>query len=456
MAGGQRRERAIRLLRRPAMAQHLGHKHGRHQPAVGRSGPYPTNQGQQRGAGKPAATGDDGAARLSVANQSDADGAMKTCKIQHPRSREDPRSKIQTEMDPRCRDLGAWNLALPWMLDVGSWIFFRRALTRRQRLGRLGGETASVLIIVLWIAFGLVSLALYFAGSMSYELRASENRVSAVMADTAIEGAARYLTSVLATLGTNGILPDPTTYSNAAVAVGDAHFWLLGRDTNNPVGLGRLSFGLVDEASKLNLNKASSNQLIWLPRMTTELTSGILDWRSTNGPGTTEASYEMSQPAYQCKGAPFETVGELRLVYGANMDLLVGEDANRNGVLDANENDENQNGMLDPGILDYVTVYSCEPNTNNSALGTVNISSLSSSSSGKLNSLLQTNFGTARATQILRALGLQSPGNSRPPTNSPAGTQPGNTGTTTVRFAGPLDFYVESGMSSSEFALIFT
>ena len=380
---------------------------------------------------------------------------MKNPKSQIPNPKKIPNTKLQNQI-PALAGFGIWNLGFVWDLGFGIWDFFRRPPTRRPHLPLRGGESASVLIIVLWIAFGLVSLALYFAGSMSYELRASENRVSAVMADTAIDGAARYLTSVLATLGTNGIVPDPTTYSNAAVSVGDAHFWLLGRDTNNPVGPGRLSFGLVDEASKLNLNKASSNQLIWLPRMTTELTSGILDWRSTNGPGTTEASYEMSQPAYQCKGAPFETVGELRLVYGANMDLLVGEDANRNGVLDANENDENQNGMLDPGILDYVTVYSCEPNTNNSSVGMVNISSLSSSPTNKLNFLLQTNFGTARATQILRALGLQSPGNSRPPTNSPAGTPPGNTGTTTVRFAGPLDFYVKSGMSSSEFALIFT
>jgi hypothetical protein len=36
-----------------------------------------------------------------------------------------------------------------------------------------------VLIIVLWIAFGLVSLALYFANSMNFELRASDNRVCA-------------------------------------------------------------------------------------------------------------------------------------------------------------------------------------------------------------------------------------------------------------------------------------
>ncbi len=51
----------------------------------------------------------------------------------------------------------------------------------------------SVLVIVLWIAFGLVSLALYFANSMNFELRASDNRVSAMAADQAIEGAVRYL-----------------------------------------------------------------------------------------------------------------------------------------------------------------------------------------------------------------------------------------------------------------------
>src|SRR5207245_5077808 len=195
------------------------------------------------------------------------------------------------------------------------------------------------------------------------------NRVSAVEADAAIDGASRYLTSVLGILGTNGLMPDPTTYSNAAVAVGDSHFWLIGRDTNGSVGAGRLSFGLVDEASKLNLNTAISNQLIWLPRISQDLTAGILDWRGTNGPTTTEAYYETLQPAYQCKNAAFETVDELRLVFGANMDMLVGEDANRNGVLDANENDENQNGLLDAGLTEYVTVYSREPNTNNSSIG---------------------------------------------------------------------------------------
>ena len=39
-------------------------------------------------------------------------------------------------------------------------------------------EDASVLIIVLWVCIGLVSIALYFANTMTYELRASDNRVN--------------------------------------------------------------------------------------------------------------------------------------------------------------------------------------------------------------------------------------------------------------------------------------
>lgn len=316
-----------------------------------------------------------------------------------------------------------------------------------------------MLIIVLWIAFGLVSLALYFADAMSYEQRASDNRVSAMEADAAIDGAARYLGSNLANAQTNGFFPGILSYSNAAVTIGDAHFWLIGRDTNNPVGAGRLCFGLVDEASKLNLNFAASNQIIWLPRITQDLTSGILDWRSTNGPGTTTTYYEMLQPAYQCKGAAFESVDELRLVFGANMDMLVGEDANRNGILDPNENDENQNGMLDPGLTEFVTVYSREPNTNSaSGKALVNIHTLNSTNDAPLLSLLQTNFGNTRATQILQALGIATTTGATVSRtgNGPGGNPAPAAAVTTVTFTSPLQFYERSKMTSSEFSQIFT
>src|SRR5437763_670642 len=232
------------------------------------------------------------------------------------------------------------------------------------------GERGSVLIIVLWIAFGLVSLALYFAHSMSFELRASDNRVAGTEAEEAIAGAARYVSNVLANVQQPGTLPDTTTYRFAAVPVGDATFWLIGRgDDQNPPTTAR--FGLMDEASKLNLNTATTNMLLALPRMTPELAANIISWRSgDNNPsgGAESDTYLRLNPPYLCKNAPFETVDELRLVYGAYLDILYGEDVNLNGALDPNENDgdltpptDDQNGRLDPGLLEYVTVYSHEP-----------------------------------------------------------------------------------------------
>ena len=319
------------------------------------------------------------------------------------------------------------------------------------RTGELGPRTSrrgSVLIIVLWIAFGLVSLALYFADSMNFELRASDNRVSAQAADQAIEGAARYVSYLLATQaanGSNGFAPDAAAYQHEAVPVGEARFWLIGRETNHVVGPGQIFFGLVDEASKLNLNCAASNHLTWLPRMTPDLTQGILDWRDTNGTGPTVTYYAMLQPAYLCKNDPFETVDEVRLVYGAEMDVLLGEDVNRNGVLDPNENNDNQNNQLDPGVLEYFTVYSREPNTNSDGTARINLSSLSRNST-RLASLLQTNFGPARANEILLNLGLISPPGR--PGQSRSGAAP--------PLRSPLQFYIRSRMAQSEFERIVT
>jgi type II secretory pathway component PulK len=327
------------------------------------------------------------------------------------------------------------------------------------RGARSASQRGSVLVIVMWIAFGLVSLSLYFANSMNFELRASDNRVCALAAEQAIEGAERYLTYLLTQQianGSNGIFLTLDDSLCRDVPVGEAHYWLIGRDTNNPVGPGRMCFGLVDEASKLNLNMAvnnalgASNQLIWLPRMTVDLTQAILDWVNTNGNGPTATFYTMQQPAYQCKCAPFETVDELRLLYGADMDTLVGEDINRNGILDPNETDDNQNGMLDPGILDYVTVYSREPGSN-----LVNVASVSPTS--QIVSNLQTSLGASRAQTILGNLGIMSiSGPSRAPGGGGAGSSGAGAGGGTATFKSPLDFYVKSGMTSSEFAQVGT
>ena len=295
------------------------------------------------------------------------------------------------------------------------------------------GESASTLIIVLWIAFGLVSITLYFAHSMTFELRAADNRVCGLEAEQAIEGAARYVGYVLASFQTNGALPDHAAFRSEAVPIADSHFWLIARDTNNPVGsIGapQLSFGLLDEASKLNLNTASSNMLAFLPRMTADLTSRILDWRNTNGGAASQTYYAMQHPPYLCKSAPFETVDELRLVVGADpdsMDILLGEDSNRNGILDPNETDDNHNGQVDPGLLEFVTVYSREPGTYSNSVPRINVNSRQQLTQF----LLQQNFSRQRVAQITTNLGPPFP-----------------------VLASPLQFYIRSRMKPDEFAQI--
>lgn len=296
-------------------------------------------------------------------------------------------------------------------------------------------ERGSVLIIVLWIALGLVAMTLYFANSNSLELQASDNRVSGLGADQAIEGAARYMTFVLANYATNGMLPDPTYYQAAAVPVGDSRFWIIGRDTNSPpLNPNQVTFGLTDENSKLNLNTASLGMLSQLPNIDPSYAANIITWRTngdTTSGGVGPESYAMLNPAYQEKNAPFETVDELRLVYGADMDTLIGEDANRNGALDPNENDVNHNSQADPGILEYVTVYSQEPNTNPDGTPLVDVADLTGTNLTRLRTLLVTNLSPARASNIVDR--LQTAGG----TNS-----------------SPLDFYARSGMNEQEFASI--
>lgn len=305
-----------------------------------------------------------------------------------------------------------------------------------QQTGR-ATERASVLVIVLLIAFGLISIALYFANSMSLELRASDNRASGLASDQIIEGAARYVSSVLVSYATNGAVPDIIQYQAEAVPVGKAkvpeengRFWLIGRD---PAGSAASEpyFSLVDETSKLDMNAPwltsgiiSSN----LPRMTFDLADAMIDWRDTNGTGS---SLNYAQLGYLPKHSPFETVGELRLVDGATRDILVGEDINQNGVLDANEN---RNGLTDPGLFDYFTVYSRQPNTHSDGTALTNVSDRAG-----LQTLLENRFGASRGQTVIQIL---FGGGGGPPA-----------------FGSLLQFYMtasrRAGMTADEFAQIY-
>ena len=296
-------------------------------------------------------------------------------------------------------------------------------------------QRGSVLILVLWISIGLTAIALYFANSMTFELRASDNRATGIAAEQAIEGGARYVGYVLSNFATNGAVPNNTQFSCEAVPLGDAHFWLIGRDPAGALAT-EPYFGLVDEASKLNLNRAGTNALSYLPNMTLDFADAIVDWRSTNGSGNYALNY--ASLGYLDKNSPFETMDELRLVYGATIDLLVGEDVNRNGVLDTNEKDLNGNGTVDSGLFEYLTIYSRQPNTHSDGSSLTNVNLATET---RLQMLFQS-AGVGNASGLATSIyNYTHPRNGRPNT-----------------FPGVLSFCLfcrNLGMSSADFAKIY-
>jgi type II secretory pathway component PulK len=300
------------------------------------------------------------------------------------------------------------------------------------------GRRGVMLIIVMWISLGLISIALFFCNSMLLEYRASDNGASGFKASQAIEGARRYITFVLENVEEPGYMPDPASYESEQATVDDAAFWLIGRGEKEGISDNKPFFGLIDECSKLNLNTATLDMLEALPGMTPELAASIIDWRDTNTEPTANGAesqyYLQGNPPYRCKDGSFETVDELRLVMGGTFDVLYGEDVNRNGILDANENDgdksypdDNADGQLTPGIVEYVTVYSREPNKRDDGSARINIRT----NRQGLDQLLQETFGQQRADQIQQATGRNL----------------GNIGSV-------LEYYVRSGMTQNEFSQI--
>jgi DNA uptake protein ComE-like DNA-binding protein len=317
----------------------------------------------------------------------------------------------------------------------------RRAGGRHGSLGGQCGTGGSVLVIVLWIAFGLVSIALYFGHSMVFAYRASDQYQAGVEADLAMEGAARYVGYILTNAVSIGQIPDTNSYLSAGVPIGNSAFWIIGR--GDPEARQTVpTYGLIDEASKLNINTATATMLEGLPRMTPELAAAIVDWRDADEEVTTGGAeseyYQRRNPPYYCKNAPFETIEELRLVAGTDLTILYGEDANLNGILDTNENDgavsppdDNRDGRLDPGILEYVTVYSRESNLRTNGEPRINVNS--STNNAALRTVLETALGQQRAGQVQSRI------------SAGAG-----------RWRSLLEVYLNSGMTTAEFALVYS
>lgn len=258
------------------------------------------------------------------------------------------------------------------------------------RPGPARRRDGSALIIVL-VLIVLLSLAAYtFSETMIVENEAAEFASRQAQARAYAESGVEYAAAILGSLPEEGTIlnlyHDPAVYAAQLV-----------QDAGTPRTRGRFTFvapvetddtarrvrsGFMDESAKLNVNTVLSFDLeddevhamfLNIPGMTDEVVDAILDWIDDDDErrqyGAESDVYETLEPPYTARNGPIDTLDELLLVSGVTPQLLYGEDANRNGLLDPNENDgeaslplDNADGILDCGWAAYLTVYSRESN----------------------------------------------------------------------------------------------
>lgn len=228
-------------------------------------------------------------------------------------------------------------------------------------------------------------------------------------------------------------------------------------------------YGLTDECSKLDLNRATQSQLRRLfetviPQETTDpvdvnvLVESLLDWReqgpTTRPSGAKDDYYNSLNPSYRCKGAPFSTIEELLLVRGFSAWVVFGEDYNRNGLLDPNEDDgdasfppDNADGVLYAGVSPYFTLWSREMNVSKDNRARINLN-LNMKDAQKLQDALSQEFKAEIVSYVMELRGAGQAFNSvmnllpapppppeeeEPSTTQPATSQPGQVDSSTTQ-----------------------
>jgi len=242
-----------------------------------------------------------------------------------------------------------------------------------------------ILLVVLWLLVILSSIALGFGHSMLVEYRATVNDMDKMKTmELAKSGIERAIAMLATDTTQTSDLPsswnaDPTQYQDVALGEGTytMYFPNLSDDKN-------VAYGVVDENSKININTASKAMLMNLPGVDDIISDSIIDWRSATARvspyGAKDEYYSQLNPPYKCKNGPFDSIEELLMVKGVTPQLLYGEDANLNGLLDPNENDgdasfppDNADGKLDRGLYPYITVYSYDWNVSQDGVTRINL-----------------------------------------------------------------------------------
>lgn len=304
----------------------------------------------------------------------------------------------------------------------------------------------AIFITALGIIIILSAMLLVFAQNMRTEATASANRLSYAQADAVEQGAEMWVLAQVESYPADAVTITQTPAE--ALQIGNGYFWILHPDPQQDQNY---AFGITDEAGKLNINSATSDELMMLPDMTDpDVADSIVNWAAPAsaappGPNGAESDYYQSLPEpYMCKNSPFETVEELLLVQNVTPQLLFGSDLNRDGVIDPAERNLAGGGTTfnsvggvnsdSRGLFNYVTCYSIEPNTTITGGARVNVNNRDTSA---LKKVLTQSLSSSRANVVLSRITSYMTGNRSPQV-----------------FANIGAFYTASTMTPDEFALV--
>ena len=260
-------------------------------------------------------------------------------------------------------------------------------------------------LLVVTIVVILLSLAAWsYMNKMVLEQEATMMYGRDVEARMAAESAIEYAAiqiGLLQTEQSEDVFHNPTLFRGQVMTEADnprgqCRFTIL---VPNELSSGKGSsvrFGLTRETAKFNINRLNEfegdddetttayDAVSFVPGMTEEIANAILDWIDSDedrGVGGAEsADYQGLAVPYAARNAPLESIEELLQIQGITPVLFYGEDANRNGMLDPNEDDgnesrpnDNADGILDVGWREYFTASSRERNTAGDGEAKINI-----------------------------------------------------------------------------------
>jgi type II secretory pathway component PulK len=280
-----------------------------------------------------------------------------------------------------------------------------------------------VLLMVLVVVVLLTLAAYQFSDSMMSESKASDNNLRIFQARAFANSGIQYAAVMLSDPNNFSSILNSNPYNNPSVfgqqvvqsndtARFQGRFSLMAKlsiDDPGITGSQPYTFGVMDESAKINVNAVIQldpsgqtlyNMLVLLPNMTPDVANAICDWLDSDDQprdgGAESDSYGSKTPwPYMAKNAPLDSIEELLLVQGVTYQWLFGNDYNRNGTLDAGE--DNGNGH-DRGWSEYLTIYSKESNVDSQGNPRIYVNS---SDLNTLYTNLSTVLGSDLATYIV-------------------------------------------------------